>query len=429
MSVRYKKSEALLEQVLKLIPLGSQTFSKSLSSLPFGAAPYFVERATGSHFWDIDGNEYIDFTNGLCCVSLGYQDSDIDKAVREQMNNGVTFSLSHTLEGEVAKLLVEMIPCAEMVRFAKNGSDVTSAAIRLARAYTGRERIAVCGYHGWHDWYIGSTSRNLGIPKVVKELTSTFQYNDLESLKELFLKYPNEFAAVILEPMNTTWPTNGFLEGVREISSNEGTLFVFDETITGFRYHIGGAQEYFNVIPDLSTFGKGIANGYPLSALVGQAKYMNTIEDIFFSGTFGGETLSLAAAKAVLIKLKSQPVIETLRIKGQRILDGVSSIINSNNLNDVITITGHPSWSFIQFNNCSQYSSMELKTLFVQEVLKKGIYTLGSHNISYSHSNRDIDELLSCYDYVFKLISRAIQESSLYELLECKTLTPIFEVR
>jgi len=241
MNKRYLLSNEMITQALKIIPLGSQTFSKSQSALPFGVSPLFVDRAKGSKMWDVDGNEYIDFVNALGCVILGYCDPDIDAAVQRQMESGVTFSLPHRLEREVAELLVEMIPCAEMVRFAKNGTDATSGAIRIARAYTGRERIAVCGYYGWQDWYIGSTTKDLGVPLAVKELTHRFQFNDLQSLYKLSARYPGEFAAIILEPMNAIYPLDGFLEGVRSLSSEYGALLIFDETVTGFRYSDGGA--------------------------------------------------------------------------------------------------------------------------------------------------------------------------------------------
>ncbi len=255
-------------EALKSIPLGSQTFSKSLTQLPFGVSPFFVDRAEGAYFWDVDNNKYLDFSSALASVTLGYCDPDIDSAVKKQMEKGVTFSLPHTLEEEVAKMLIEAIPCAEQVRFAKNGTDATSGAIRLARAYTSRERIAVCGYHGWQDWYIGSTTKNLGVPKGVQDLTHTFSYNNIDSLEQIFKAHPDEFAAVILEPMSSDYPKDNFLGKVKEITHNNGALLVFDETCTGFRLSHGGAQELFGVTPDIATFGKGLANGYPLSALV-----------------------------------------------------------------------------------------------------------------------------------------------------------------
>jgi glutamate-1-semialdehyde aminotransferase len=429
MTERYKNSEEFLGLALQVIPLGSQTFSKSKTALPFGVSPYFVERAKGSRMWDMDGNEYLDFVSALCCVTLGYGDSDVDAAVRAQMDNGVTFSLPHRLETEVAELLVEMIPCAEKVRFAKNGTDATSGAIRVARAHTGRNRVAVCGYHGWQDWYIGTTLRDLGVPQAVKELTHTFSFNDIGSLRRLLNTHPGEFAAVILEPMNATYPKDGFLEKVLSATHQHGALLIFDETITGFRYATGGAQEEFGVTPDLATFGKGIANGYPLSALVGKSEYMKVVEDIFFSGTFGGETLSLAAAKAVLTKLKHEPVIQTMRSRGQSIIDGVHQLIAALGLEQIVSIGGHPSWSFLTFRENASFSPAEIKTLFIQEVFKRGVYVLGTHNLSYAHSEADVKQLLECYREVFGVIARGLSDGTLRNLLECEPLVPLFKVR
>ena len=265
MSERYAQSEALLARAEQVIPLGSQTFSKSRIAYPHGVSPFFIERGQGCQVWDVDGNQYLDFVSSLLCVTLGYADADVNSAVSRQLADGVIFSLPHKLETEVAEQLVELIPCAEQVRFGKNGSDATAAAIRLARAVTGREHVAVCGYHGWQDWYIGSTTRDLGVPAAVKALTHSFSYNNLASLEALFSQYP--LAAVILEPMNLNWPEPGFLEGIRALCDRHGAVLIFDEIITGFRFAIGGAQQLFGVTPDLACFGKGMANGLPISAL------------------------------------------------------------------------------------------------------------------------------------------------------------------
>ncbi|MBW1735929.1 MAG: aminotransferase class III-fold pyridoxal phosphate-dependent enzyme, partial [Deltaproteobacteria bacterium] len=254
---RYRKSKEFLTRAEKVIPLASQTFSKSHIQYP-EASPYFLVRGKGSRVWDVDGNEYIDFVNGLLPVILGYCDPDVDKAVMEQMKKGVTFSLASPLECELAEMLVDLIPCAEMVRFGKSGSDATAGAVRVARAYTGRERVAVCGYHGWQDWYIGSTVRNKGVPECVRRLTHSFTYNDLSSLERLFDQYPGEIAVVILEPMNVEDPAPRFLEGVKEVTHKHGAILVFDEIITGFRYALGGAQELFGVVPDLAAVGKSM---------------------------------------------------------------------------------------------------------------------------------------------------------------------------
>lgn len=429
MSERYRKSEELLERALKTIPLGSQTFSKSRTQYPYGASPYFIVKGQGSHVWDVDGNEYIDFINSLAAVTLGYNDPDVTAAVRAQLEDGVIFSLPHPIEMQVAEKIVEMVPCAEMVRFGKNGSDATSGAIRLARAYTKRDHVAVCGYHGWQDWYIGSTSRNLGVPQSTRDLTHTFSYNDIDSLHKIFQQYPNGIAAVIMEPMNVIEPEDNFLEKAKELTHKNGAVFVFDETITGFRYANGGAQEYFGVIPDLATFGKGLANGYPISAIVGKTEIMRLMEDIFFSFTFGGETLSLAAALATMTKLQNEPVIETLWSQGRKVSDGVKGLIEKNGLQDVLSIGGKECWVFLLFKDVDIYSQWELKTLFLQEVFARGILMIGTHNISYAHSDRDIESLLNVYDEVFRILHDVISRRSLKECLRAEPLVPLFKIR
>lgn len=425
----YKRSEEYLARAERTIPLGSQTFSKSKTQYPYGVSPYFITRGQGSHVWDLDGNEYIDFINGLSAITLGYNDPDVTRAVEEQLRNGVIFSLPHPLEAQVAEKIVELVPCAQMVRFGKNGSDATAGAVRLARAYTGRDHVAVCGYHGWQDWYIGSTSRNRGVPQATRDLTHTFAYNNLDSLQALFKQWPDQIAAVILEPMNVTEPAPGFLEGVKELTHANGALLIFDETITGFRFANGGAQEYFGVIPDLATFGKGLANGYPVSAVAGRADIMRLMEEIFFSFTFGGEALSLAAALATMNKLQAEPVISTIRETGTALKEGVQQRIERYGLGNVVTISGHPAWTFMTFKDVAPYTQWHIKTLFLQEMFVRGILTFGTHNVSYAHTDADIARLHAAYDEVLPLIRKAIDERTLEQHLRCKPLEPLFKVR
>ncbi|MBF8271062.1 MAG: aminotransferase class III [Magnetococcales bacterium] len=426
---RYKQSEALLQRALQTIPLGSQTFSKSKVQFPYGAAPFFIEKGQGCRVWDVDGNEYIDFINSLAAISLGYNDPDINRAVAAQLEQGIIFSLPHKLEMEVAERLVAMVPCVEMVRFGKNGSDATAGAIRLARAYTKRNHVAVCGYHGWQDWYIGSTARHLGVPDVVRELTHTFAYNDLASLETIFARYPDQLAAVIMEPMNVAFPKDDFLTKVKDLTHQHGAILIFDETITGFRYAIGGAQEYFGVIPDLATFGKGLANGYPLSAIGGRKEIMRFMEDIFFSFTFGGEALSLAAARATLDKLRREPVLETMWTRGKQLLDGVREMIALHGMEHIFEAAGQPVWSFLLMRDAGGYSSFEIRTLFMQEILARGILGLGSHNVSYSHSVGDVERLISVYGEVFPIIKDAVDNKQMARFLRCEPLQPLFKVR
>jgi glutamate-1-semialdehyde 2,1-aminomutase len=426
---RYQTSEQWLARALKTIPLGSQTFSKSKTQYPYGVSPYFVERGEGSHVWDADGNEYVDFIMSLAAVTLGYRDPDVTEAVRRQLDVGVIFSLPHRLEMEVAEAIVEAVPCAEMVRFGKNGSDATAGAIRLARAVTGRDRVAVCGYHGWQDWYIGSTARNKGVPQAVRDLTHTFAYNDLGSLQALFDRHPNEFAAVILEPMNVTAPAPDFLQGVKNLAHRHGALLVFDETITGFRYEIGGAQQRFGVVPDLATFGKGLANGYPVSAVAGRAELMKAMEEIFFSFTFGGELLSLAAAKATLAKLRREPVIETLKERGARVMRGLQALIDAHGAGDFLCVAGDATWSFVTIKDAAPYTSWQIKTLFLQEMFARGILTVGTHNLCYAHGEAEIERLMAVYGEVVPLLADAVKNGRLESYLRCAPLEPLFKVR
>lgn len=426
---RYACSEALLERALKTIPLGSQTFSKSKTQYPFGVSPYFITHGQGSRVWDADGNEYLDFINGLAAITLGYNDPDVNAAVAAQLQKGVIFSLPHPIEMEVAERIVDLVPCADLVRFGKNGSDATSGAIRLARAHTGRDRVAVCGYHGWQDWYIGATARHRGVPQAVRDLTHTFAYNDPDSLEKLLLAHPGEFAAVILEPMNVAEPQAGFLQEVARLTRSHGALLVFDETITGFRYSPGGAQGYFGVTPDLATFGKGLANGFPVSAVAGRRDLMKLMEEIFFSFTFGGETLSLAASAATLDKLKSHDVCGHLACLGRRLMAGIGERIARHGVGDLLAVAGHPSWSFLLIKDTPTASQWQTKTLFLQEIFARGILSLGTHNLSYAHSDADIDRLLAVYDEVFPLLRAGALEGRLAELLRCPPLEPLFKVR
>jgi glutamate-1-semialdehyde 2,1-aminomutase len=322
-----------------------------------------------------------------------------------------------------------MVPCAEMVRFGKNGSDATAGAIRLARAYTGRERVAVCGYHGWQDWYIGSTARHRGVPEAVRGLTHAFAYGEIDSLRQLLEKHSGQFAAVILEPMNVTPPPPRFLEQVKDLSHQHGAVLVFDETITGFRYANGGAQQMFGVTPDLATFGKGLANGYPISAVAGRRDIMMLMEEIFFSFTFGGEALSLAAARATLRKLLEFDVVGSMRTRGERLVSGVRERIAKHELQNLIDISGHPVWSFLQFKDVVGISQWQTKSLWMQEILERGILSFGTHNISYAHSESDIDRLLTVYDEVFPILRAGSLEGRMQELLRCRPLEPLFKLR
>ena len=426
---KFDKSTAQLSRAELSIPLGSQTFSKSKTQYPVGISPLYASKSKGAYLWDIDGNKYIDLVNSLAAVTLGYGDKGLEKSILKQLKLGVSLSLPTKIESEVAELIIELVPSAEMVRFSKNGSDATSAAIRLARAFTGRDRIVACGYHGWHDWYIGTTSRNKGIPTAVSALTHNFQYNDIESLKAALKLNEGKVAAVIIEPMNDTYPQPGFLEEVQVLAKKAGAVLIFDEVITGFRFSEGGAQKLFNVTPDLATFGKGIANGFPLSAVVGRREIMKEMEHVFISGTFGGELLSLAAARYVLKKHQKNEICGDLVNKGNVLSELTNELIDSFGLSNVVSLSGHPTWKFLRWNGVGEYSAAEIKTFFMQEIFQEGVLVLNSHNISQAHDKKIIIKIIDAYSKVFGKIEKAISQGSLREELHVSPLEPLFKVR
>ncbi len=426
----FTRSQALYERTLKTIPLASQTFSKSAMQYVRGASPLFLERGDGCRVWDVDGNEYLDYVLGLLPVVLGYRDPDVDGAIRRQLDRGITFSLATELEAELAERLVRLIPCAEQVRFGKNGSDATTAAIRLARAYTGRDRVAVCGYHGWHDWYIGTTSRHLGVPEAVRGLSSTFPFNDADALETLLKADPNGYAAVILEPAGMQDPAPGFLQRLRELTERYGAVLIFDEIVTGFRINLGGAQKVYGVTPDLATFGKSMANGMPISAVVGRRDIMSWMDKIFFSGTFGGEALSLAAAIATIDKLDAAGVCDRLRALGGRLAKDVRAALSRYKLEEWYTVCGPDWWPFVIASAKDGVSDVITTSLLRQELIANGLLMGGTFNLCLAHDHPDVlKETLAAWDQAMAAVSSAFASSDPAARLRGHPIQPVFSVR
>lgn len=425
----FDKSGEHLLRAERTIPLGSQTFSKSRTQYPNGISPLFASRVNGPNLWDLDGNKYIDLVSSLASITLGYNDPNLNRSVSRQLKKAVGMSLPGVLEAEVAELLVELVPSAEMVRFGKNGTDATSAAIRLARAFTGRDHVLVCGYFGWQDWSIGSTTRNKGVPEAVSSLTHKFEFNNLNSLSSLFSQLESKVAAVILEPMNVVYPIQGYLEAVKELTHSNGALLIFDETITGFRFSTGGAQELFGVTPDLSTFGKGMANGFPISAVVGRKDVMMEMEEIFFSGTFGGELLSLAAAKHVIERHKSQNLARELGIIGDGLEVLTNRAIQNAGISELLSLSGHPTWKFLNWRSTPEYSVEEIKTYFMQLIFERGLLVLGTHNITLAHKEKIVKKISEIYFEVFEIMKDKVEKGLLKRELKVEPLKPLFKVR
>ena len=441
------KSNRLYKKAIKIIPGGSQTFSKGPTQFTNNFAPKYLKKGKGCKVWDEDGNQYIDYVMGCQPLILGYADKDINRAVNEQLQNGSTFSLMNKLEIEVAELLVEHIPSAEMVRFGKNGGDATTIAIKIARAVTGRQKVAFCGYHGWHDWFIASTDKSNGIPNFNKELVHSFEYNNISSLEEIFKKNKDEISCVIMEPITVPEPkcfttncTNNickksnicrkknFLHEVKKMCKKNKALLIFDEVVTGFRYAIGGAQEYYNVTPDLTALAKGISNGIPLSAIVGKKEYMSLLgDDVFFSFTYGGECLGLAAAKTCINKLVKKQVPKHLKNVGSYFQNNLNKIIASYELENFLSCDGHPCRSILTIKESKKYKNLEIKTFIQQELFRRGFLWAAYHSLSFMHKNHDIKKTLTAFDETLGLLRNIISKNyNIRAKIEGDLVSPVF---
>jgi glutamate-1-semialdehyde aminotransferase/spore coat polysaccharide biosynthesis protein SpsF (cytidylyltransferase family) len=423
------QSEAWLTRSQKVIPGCAQTFSKGFNQYVKGAAPVFLQRGKGCRVWDVDGNEYIDYVQGLLPNILGYAHDEVNSAVSAQLAEGHCFSLPHPLEVELAERLTRLIPCAEMVRFGKNGSDATAGAVRAARAVTGRERIACCGYHGWQDWYIGSTTRHAGVPSTVRALTHPFPYNDLPALERLLLQHSGEFAAVIMEPVNFVEPMPGYLQEVRALAHRHGALFIFDEICSGFHFGLGGAQKRYNVVPDLACFGKAMGNGFPISCVVGRADVMKIFEEIFFSFTFAGEVASMAASMKVLDILEHTDALARMEANGRALQDGLNVMAEMAGHSGRISCVGYPTWSLIRFRDPDGKDSNLLRSLVSQELVKRGILMLATHNMTAAHDHAAVQQTLEAYAATLKTVAAWLEDSNPERFLDGPVIQPVFRVR
>ncbi len=417
------KSLEMYDRAKKLMHPITQTLAKGPGQFTFGVSPIYVERAKGSKIWDVDGNEYLDYCMGIGPISLGYGYDRVDNAIKEQLEKGITFSLMHRLELEVAERLHEIIPNAESIRITKQGADACSAAVRIARAFTKRDKVAVCGYHGWHDWYIGTTTRDAGIPQAIKDLTVMIQYNNIESVKAVMTP---DLACLILEPIIFEEPKDNFLHEVQALCKANGTLLIFDEMWTGFRLALGGAQEFFGIKPDLAVYSKACANGMPIAFLTGRDDVMSLFEsDVFYFTTFGGEALSLAATLATLDEMKEKNVPQYLASQGQKIKDGFNALREKHGMADYITIGGYPCRSIVNFTEKAG-DTLVLKTYLQQEMIKRGILWSSFHNMCFSHSDADVQLTLDAYDDIFPTFKQLIESNSVASALKGQVVEAVF---
>lgn len=431
--MNFERSKTLQGQAHALIPGGCHTYARGDDQYP-ELSPGFLVKGRGCHVWDVDGNEFIEYNMGLRSVTLGYADERILSVARKYMSDGSSFTRPSPIEVECAEEMLSLIEGAEMVKFGKNGSDVTSAAIRLSRAYTGRDLVAVCADHPFFsgdDWFIGSTPISAGVPKAVQELTLKFTYNSIESVHALFQQYPGRIACLIMEPEKETPPANDFLRKVQEICRTHGSVFILDEMICGFRWHRGGGQRYHKILPDLSTFGKALANGFSVSALVGKREIMrlggldHEHERVFLlSLTHGAEAHCLAAAKEVIRIYKREPVIEMMWRAGERLERGVQKSIEEHHLQGHFKVLGKPCCQVYATLDGEMNPSQAFRTLFLQETIKRGILA-PSFVVSSSHTDTDIDRTIEVTHEALQVYRKALDEG-LNKYLVGRPVKPVF---
>ncbi|HUO24387.1 MAG TPA: glutamate-1-semialdehyde 2,1-aminomutase [Candidatus Aquilonibacter sp.] len=414
----FSQSRALQSRAHRLIPGGSHTYAKGDDQFP-EQAPGFMVRGKGCHVWDVDGNEFIEYGMGLRAVTLGHGFGPVVEAAYRQMQLGTNFSRPAKLELDLAEAMLEIVDGAEMVKFAKNGSDVTTAAVKLARAFTGRDLIVICGdqpFFSTDDWFIGVTEMNAGIPRAISEMTLKFRYNDLLGLQNLFDQHPNQIACVLFEAEAITPPAPGFLEQVKQLCERNGAVLIFDEMITGFRWHLGGAQKFHNVIPHLSTFGKAMGNGFAISALLGKREIMRLggIDHdhprvFLLSTTHGAETHALAASLETIRIYREQDVVAHLWRQGERLRELVNRSIAENRLHGFLEVLGRPCNLVFATRDEQRQPSQAFRTLFLQELIRRGVIA-PSFVVSYSHTDADLDRTAEAVYEAHAVYRRALDE-------------------
>jgi glutamate-1-semialdehyde 2,1-aminomutase len=429
----FEESRRLQQQSHSLIPGGCHTYAKGDDQYPL-LAPGFIVKGKGCHVWDVDGNEFIEYGMGLRSVTLGHAYEPVVRAAHRQMLLGNNFTRPSNIELRCAEEMLSLIEGADMVKFAKNGSDTTTAAVKLARAYTGRDVVAVCAEHAFFsvdDWFIGSTPMAAGIPEAVRNLTVKFNFNDIASVQRLFDDYPGKIACIIMEAATTVEPAEGFLQNLKELAHQKGALFILDEIITGFRWHIGGAQKFYGVFPDLSAFGKAMANGFSVSALLGKREIMelggltHDNERVFLlSTTHGAENHALAAALETMATYKREDVIDYLMQAGERLARGINGIIEELELGDFFHLNGKPCNLIYVTKDQDKEPSQPFRTLFLQETIRRGLL-MPSLVVSFAHTDRDIDLTVESIGEALWIYRKALDEG-IEKYLVGRPVKPVF---
>jgi len=428
MGFKINKSLNFKKRANSVIPHQTGTFSRSASHFVEGVYPNYIESAQGSHFTDVDGNEFLDYLCALGPITLGYNYEPVNKAILEQLKKGILFSLPHRIEVEAAEKISQTIPNAEMVKFEKSGSNAVTGAVRAARALTKRDKVAYCGSGGvWHDWQAAMVTRDGGVPKFNHELIKVFDYNDSEGLEQIMEDNNEEIAAVILEPTIYEKPQKDFLKKVRKITDDNNSILILDEVITGFRFDLKGGQKYFDIKGDIVCFGKGMGNGLPISAITGPTEFMKIFNELWVSSTNNSESLSLAGTIAVIEEMEQKKTIDHCWKMGSKLFENWNKICKENNVNS--EIYGYPVRMNMKCMDKSGKISQELKAVILQEMIKKNIFISPSWlSVSYSHSEQDIENTLLALDEVCRYI-RKNETTDYKKLLEGEMPTTIWTMK
>ena len=425
------RSRELYRRAQELIPGGTQLISRRPSRYAAGISPAYAARARGARFWDVDGNEYIDWASGIGAIILGYCDPVVDAAVLEQISNGIGYSISHPLEIELAEELIRTIPCAERVRYTRAGGEACAVAARIARGATGRDRILFCGYHGWHDWYLAANLADdgtldshlfpgiepIGVPRALAGTSLPFRYGDIEHLSELLAAHEGTVAAVFMEPLRSSLPPVGYLEQVRELCSRHGVVLVFDEVSTGFRMAPGGVQEALGVTPDLAIFAKSISNGYAMGAVVGCKAVMDAADPMFISSTSWSEPIGLAAALTTLREIRARNAPAQLAAFGRELQTTITAAAASAGLPAVCA--GLPTHPVLQYLEGALPHAAQLSTLYIQEMARRGCHGYAGFVLNTAQGAAELEQTVTAAREVFRVMTTALETGSLESAIEC----------
>ncbi|MFP6617716.1 MAG: aminotransferase class III-fold pyridoxal phosphate-dependent enzyme [Pirellulaceae bacterium] len=428
---RVPRSMQLYDRAIELIPGATQLISRRPSRYAYGVSPVYARQAAGARFTDVDGHEYIDWVSGIGSIILGYSDPVVNEAVQQQLAQGVVYSINHELEIELAEFLVQQIPCAEMVRYAKGGGEACAIAIRIARGTTGRDKVLFCGYHGWHDWYLaanlsGDASLDshlfpgidpTGVPQALRGTALPFPYGDLVALAQLLEQHRGEVAAIIMEPMRSEEPPAGYLEGVRALATEHEVVFIFDEVSTGFRPSAVGVQPVVGVVPDMAVFAKSISNGYPMGAVVGKRSVMEPASQMFVSSTYWSDTIGLRAALTTLKEVASRGVPAYLAEFGGRLQDRINEIADDVDL--AVQCTGVAWHPHLDFDEPDPQVQSQLATLYIQEMAKRGCHGYASFYLNAAQGDSELKQTVDAAQETFTIMAAALHSNQLEDHLEC----------